>query len=137
MEIQEQIVKRLEDRLAVLKVSGVEIIPEDRKDLESSIRTAVEKIKGLCVVVQEIDGKVSKPNLPGPVFDDMALSILVHEYPLINRSKSDLTSKKLAKLICKALHHEKIEAGILLAKGYFYQQDSVYLTYSADFSISR
>lgn len=137
MEIQEQIVKRLENRLAVLKVSGVEIIPEDRKDLESSIRTAVEKIKGLCVVVQEIDGRVTKPNLPGPVFDDMTLSILVHEYPLINRTKSDLTAKKLAKLICSALHHEQIEAGILLSKGYFYQQDSVYLTYSADFTISK
>jgi len=131
---QEQIVELLKADDDVAAVEN--ILSEDRKDLVSKIRSDLAKL-GLCIVVQTLDEKVSSPNLPGPVYDDVTVSVVVHENVLINRSKTDTTCRQIAKAVSAALHQKKLEGcGLMLSKGIFYQQDSTALTYAVDFIIS-
>jgi hypothetical protein len=115
-------------------LSDIEVISEERKDLISAIDTALSQL-GMAIVIQTVDAKVSKPNLPGPVFDALEISVLVHENVLINRDQSDRTAHAVAKDIAEALHQKSLEGsgGLLLCKGIFYQPESRVLTYSVDF----
>jgi len=133
---QDQIVEMLKKSEAVAAVEN--IIAEDRQDLLNKITSDLNKL-GLCIVVQTIDEKVSHPNKPGPVYDDVILSVVVYENVLINRSKTDTTCRQIAKAISSALHQQRLDGGtgrMLLSKGIFYQQDSKVLTYAVDFQIS-
>lgn len=133
---QDQIVEMLKKSADVAAVEN--ITAEDRQDLVNIITTNLNKL-GLCIVVQTIDEKVTHPNKPGPVYDDVTLSVMVYENVLINRSKTDTTCRQIAKAISAALHHKRLDGGTgrqLLSKGIFYQQDSKALTYAVDFQIS-
>jgi len=133
---QDQIVEMLKKSADVAAVEN--ITAEDRQDLVNIITTNLNKL-GLCIVVQTIDEKVTHPNKPGPVYDDVTLSVMVYENVLINRSKTDTTCRQIAKAISAALHHKRLDGGTgrqLLSKGIFYQQDSKVLTYAVDFQIS-
>ena len=131
---QEQIVELLKDDESVAAVDN--IIAEDRKDLINKIQRDLAKL-GLCIVVQTLDEKVSNPNLPGPVYDDVTVSVLVHENTLVNRARTDTTCRQMAKSVSAALHQKKLDGcGLMLSKGIFYQQDSTALTWAVDFIIS-
>lgn len=137
---QEQIVEMLKDSADVAAVEN--ITAEDRQDLVNKITSDLNKL-GLCIVVQTIDEKVTYPNKPGPVYDDVTVSVVVYENVLINRSKTDTTCRQIAKAVSEALHHQRLETERgpgtgrqLLSKGIFYQADSKVLTYAVDFQIS-
>ncbi len=134
LDPQEQIVELLKADAAVAAVEN--IIAEDRKDLINKIQRDLAKL-GLSIVVQTLDEKVSNPNLPGPVYDDVTVSVVVHEKPLINRARTDTTARQMAKAVSAALHQKKLDGcGLMLSKGIFYQQDSTALTWAVDFIIS-
>jgi len=100
---QEQIVEMLKDAADVAAVEN--IIAEDRHDLVNKITADLNKL-GLSIVVQTIDEKVTYPNKPGPVYDDVTVSVVVYENVLINRSKTDTTCRQIAKAVSAALHHQ-------------------------------
>jgi len=102
--------------------------------LVNGIKTQLAKL-GLCAVVMEIDGNVTSENLPGPVFDDLLISVVVYENTLINRSKTDLTAKKAAKLICQELHLKRVDGCMLRSKGYKKQDGGQYSVYACDFKL--
>ena len=114
--------------------SGITVICEDDKDLVNGIKTALAKL-GLCAIVMEIDGNVSSENLPGPVFDDLLISVVVYENTIINRSKTDLTAKKAAKLICQQLHLKRVDGCMLRSKGFKQQDGGQYSVYACDFRL--
>lgn len=119
-------------------LSDLPILSEERRDLVNQIEISLNKL-GLCIVIQEVDAKVTRPNLPGPVFDSYTFSVMVNENVLINRSKSDRTAKQVAKQVAEALHH-KIPTGApgpLLCLGVFFQPDDRVLTQRADFKIGE
>ena len=101
---QERIVEILQET-AIL--SDIKILAEDRKDLVTTINTALAKL-GLCVVVQMISARVTKPNKPGPVYDDVKFSAVVYENVMINRSKSDRTAHSVAENIAETLHQKRM-----------------------------
>jgi hypothetical protein len=117
-------------------LSSLEIMSEDRRDIVNAIESALNKL-GLCIIVQTVDAEVSKPNLPGPVFDPVTVSVQVHENVLLNRSKTDSTALKIAQDVASALHHQVVEGahGPLCCKGIFYQEQSRVLSYAVDFKI--
>ncbi len=114
--------------------SGITVICEDDKDLVNGIKTALAKL-GLVAIVMEIDGNVISENLPGPVFDDLLISVVVYENTLINRAKTDLTAKKAAKLICRQLHHKRVDDCMLRSKGFKKQEGGQYSVYACDFRL--
>lgn len=119
-------------------LSDLPILSEERRDLVNQIEINLNKL-GLVIVIQEVDAKVTKPNLPGPVFDSLTFSVMVHENVLINRSKTDRTAKQVAKQVAEALHH-KVPTGApgpLLCLGVFFQPDDRVLTQRADFKIGE
>jgi hypothetical protein len=133
---QDQIVELLKKSAVVATVEN--ITAEDRQDIVSKITNDLNKL-GLCIVVQTIDEKVTHPNKPGPIYDDVTCSVMVYENVLINRSKTNTTCRQIAKAISGALHHQRLDGGtgkMLLSKGIFYQQDSKVLAYAVDFQIS-
>ena len=129
--VQEQVFDWLEDGK---ETGGINVICEDDKDLVNGIKTQLAKL-GLCAVVMEIDGNVTSENLPGPVFDDLLISVVVYENTLINRSKTDLTAKKAAKLICQELHLKRVDGCMLRSKGYKKQDGGQYSVYACDFKL--
>jgi hypothetical protein len=114
--------------------SGIKVICEDDKDLVNGLSIALAKL-GLVAVVFEVDGNVTSENLPGPVFDDLLLSVVVYEVPMINRKKTDLTAKKAAKLICQQLHHKRVDGSMLRSKGFKKQDADSQLVYACDFRL--
>jgi hypothetical protein len=119
-------------------LSDIPVISEERQDLLIQINTALGKL-GLVIIIQEVEAKVTSPNLPGPVFDAFSISVLVHENVMINRSKSDRTAKQVAKQVAEALHH-KVPTGApgpLLALGVFFQEDPRVYSQRADFKIGK
>lgn len=123
---------------ATAALSDIPVISEERQDLVNQIETSLAKL-GLCIVIQTVDAKVSHPNLPGPVFDAMTVSVLVHENVLINRSKSDRTALAVAQDVALALHLKTIPGagGPLLCQSIQFQSDSRVLSYAVDFKIGQ
>lgn len=135
-EQQERIVALLQ---GTANLSDLTIIAEDRKDLLNTINTSLAKL-GLCAVVQTISAKVTKPNKPGPVYDDVRMSVVVYENPTINRSKSDRTAQSVAEDISEALHQKRLNADgtgkLLLVEGVLPQDDSNLFVVAVDVTIN-
>lgn len=133
---QERIVEILENTPVL---SDIKILAEDRKDLVTTVNTSLAKL-GLCAVVQTLSARVTKPNKPGPVFDDVKLSVVVYENVLINRSKSDRTAQSVAEEIAETLHQARLnEDGtgkMLLVEGVIPQTDSDLFVVAVDFSLN-
>lgn len=132
LSIQEQIKQLLDDGE---HTSAIKVLLDDDKDLVANLKKTLGQTLGLCAVVMEIDGNVSSENLPGPVFDDLLISVVVYENAILNRSKSDLTCKKAAKLICQRLHHQRVDGSALRSKGYKKQDHSLFSVYACDFRL--
>jgi len=117
-------------------LSAFPVLSENRRDIISEIEKSLNQL-GLCIIVQTVDAEISKPNLPGPVFDPVSVSVQVHENVLINRAKTDTTALKVAQDVARALHHKNVRGahGPLCCRGIFYQEQSRVLTYSVDFKI--
>lgn len=116
------------------KTGSMTIILEDDKDLVTKINSSLAKL-GLCAIVMEIDGNVTSENLPGPVFDDLLISVVVYENVIINRAKTDLTAKKAAKLICQQLHGKRVDGCMLRSKGFKKQDSNDLSVYACDFRL--
>lgn len=132
LTIQEKVIELLENGE---ETSRIAVLKDDDKELVSEIKRLLGPVKGLCAVVMEIDGNVSSENLPGPVFDDLLISVVVYENVMINRNKSDLTAKKAAKQICQELHFKRVDGSMLRSKGYKKQDHSQYSVYACDFRL--
>lgn len=139
--MSEKVAKSMQEEIEALlnaneAVSDLDIVREERQDITTAVDISLKKL-GLCLVVSTLDLAVSRPNLPGPVFDKNTVSILVHENVLINRSRSDRTALDVAQDVAAALHHKTISGATapLLCKGIFYQDTVGALTYAVDFTI--
>jgi hypothetical protein len=139
--MSEELAKSIQEKIeALLKanddLSDLEIVREERQDLTTAVDISLKKL-GLCLVVQTLDLTVSRPNLPGPIFDKNTVSVLVHENVLIWRSKNDRTAHEVAQQVASALHHKTAEGATapLLCKGIFHQDTKGVLTYAVDFTI--
>lgn len=66
-------------------LSGVEIILDDEKALESRVEQAMARAGGLCLIVLRPEVDEIEPNLPGPFFK-VRQEIQVIEQPTVNRS---------------------------------------------------
>lgn len=119
-------------------LSDLEILAEERKDLLSAVNTSLKKL-GLCLLVQTLDMEVANPNLPGPLFDKLKLSVFVHENVLIWRTNNDRTALSVAQEVAAALHHKTLQGATspMLCKGIFYEHAKDALTYIVDFTIGH
>jgi hypothetical protein len=135
-EIQARIVAILQGTAALADLT---ILAEDRKDLITAISSSLAKL-GLCAIVQTISAKVTKPNLPGPVYGELRFSVVVYENVMINRSKFDRTAQDVAELISEALHQQRIgEDGTgkqLLSEGVLPQDGSEYNVFAVDLTLN-
>ncbi|MCE0484234.1 MAG: chitobiase/beta-hexosaminidase C-terminal domain-containing protein [Methylacidiphilales bacterium] len=90
-------------------LSGTQVvISEDPHDIVTAINAALNNI-GLGVLVLLPVAHVKDPNLPGPYFDPVEVTIKVYENPTINRSASinggnNPTCYAAAMQICADLH---------------------------------
>lgn len=96
--LQEVLVEQLktDERLAALN-----IIPEDKHDLATTISTALSQL-GLCLVVQTVSAGISNPNLSTPMFDSIAFAVEVWENKLLNQ---ELDAMSTAVAVVDALYH--------------------------------
>lgn len=87
-------------------LSQVEILAEDRMDLESAIQLAMAKL-GVVLVVQTVSVGVTHPNLPGPHFDAVKFTVVVGENTTLNRAPGSLQLDAISLAIATAqrLHH--------------------------------
>jgi hypothetical protein len=120
------------------ELGGVETLVEEQKDLASQVDIKLKQI-GLCIVVNTINPEVSRPNMPGPVFDKLTVSIDVHERPLLNRKHSGRTALSTAAEVAAALHGQPLAGtgAVLLCKGIYDVPESPVLTKSVDFTIGK
>ncbi len=130
-QLQQNIVDLLKNDSTL---ADLEILHHERKDLVNKINQLMLKL-GLCAIVQNFEMTVSKPNLPGPVFDQLKLSVLVVENALINRAKSDRTALSVAEEIAKALHHKTLEGSTLCCLGIFAQDHPRDIIWAVDFTL--
>lgn len=126
-------------------LSQVEIVSEDRSDLVSTIEMALAKV-GVCLVVGTVSAGVTNPNLPGPTFDSIRLTVSVTENVIINRSpgSAQLDAISLALAVARRLHHWRPSgtafAGftVLAAKNTIeYQQSDDLLAYDVNFTLGN
>jgi len=120
-------------------LSDLTIIAEERQDLVTTVNTSLAKL-GLCIIVQTLSAKVTKPNKPGPVYDDVKVSVVIYENVLINRSKSERTAMSVAEDVSAALHQKRLEKDgtgkMLLSEGVIPQQDSNLFVCAVDLTIN-
>ncbi len=141
--LQSSIVERLKGDPML---SQIEILAEDRLDLESAIQLAMAKL-GVVLVVQTVDVGVSNPNLPGPCFDAVRFAVAVVENVTLNRApgSSQLDALSLAISTAKRLHHWRpldVEnwSGytVLAAENTIqYQQSDDVLAYDVNFTLGN
>ena len=131
-ETMQNDIARILRETAVL--SDLTIIPEQKQDLLNEIDIALGQI-GMAVIVQTLNMTVKHPELPGPHFDALGLSVVVNENVLINRNTTDRTALRVAHEISKALHQKRIAGapGPILCTGIFFQPNPSILIYSVDF----
>ena len=139
--LQEAIVVRLkEDEL----LSQVEIMAEDRMDLEAAIQLAMAQL-GVVLVVQTVSVGVANPNLPGPNFDSVRFTVAVVENTTLNRApgSAQLDALSLAIATAQRLHHWRpVEVAqfsgytVLAASNTIeYQQSDDVLAYDVNFTL--
>lgn len=96
-------------------LAGVPVLTERLKDVESEIEralgglTATDSKAGLCVIVVTPQVKASKPNLPGPYFDQCAIVARVVERVAVNTGPggTGIAAWTAARSVAKALHHKR------------------------------
>ncbi len=110
----------LQDELkALLKskpfFSDILVLTENSKEMENEIAVQLGTLTpeggsiGVFVIIATPKCKVTRPNVPGPVFDDVTVLVRVIENPTINQGAGG--SKKRAEIIAReaamALHHAR------------------------------
>lgn len=132
---------------AVPYFGDIPVITERAKNLTNQIQLALGVIQGeggkngICCVVLTPRLKVSKPNIPGPYFDQVVLTVLTVEDPLLN-NESTGTRKPAADValaVAAILHHHTSPEGlygVINCTGVGLTSDqrfADYLLYSTDF----
>jgi hypothetical protein len=107
------------------------VITEKLQDIEASIQKALGPVtqgatnkSGACVIVITPQCRSTKPNMPGPYFDDVSLIVRAVENVLVNQAKDadgvlleSATGKAasfIAEKIAAALHHQQINQKIII-----------------------
>jgi hypothetical protein len=91
----------------------LEILTEDKGDIDTEIAQRVTSL-GLCVTVMFSGASEIKPNLPGPVFGSVRITVEVCENALTNRSNGGRTSLEVTEQAARILHQKRLESGRVL-----------------------
>lgn len=115
----------------------IPIFTEKLKDIENEIDTALGSLAGgACVVVITPKATVTKPNLPGPYFDDVVIVVRILENVLINQSPegTQVPASALAEGVAHALHLQHTGGGkIIICAGLSIVPDEANLIYDVTF----
>jgi hypothetical protein len=89
---------------AIFSDPSVTVISADPGDIETQINSALQQL-ALGVIIAPVSFKSTVPNLPGPFFDKVKMSIFVTENNTLNRQgDSFVTAQNLTVLVAAALH---------------------------------
>jgi len=89
-------------------MSGVEVTAQDEGDLDNKITIALGRL-GIHVAVMMAKARCSKPNLPGPVLDQIVMVVEVAENVELNRGAGGTGKTCLAVIErCLVLVHQKV-----------------------------
>ena len=110
-EIRSAISHKLQDELVLklksdAELANIDIFTEKTKDIETEIDNSLGSLKGICMIVITPRLKASKPNVPGPMFDNTTVVVRVIENVMINQdSGTKMPCLFVAELIATRLHH--------------------------------
>jgi hypothetical protein len=93
--------------------ADVKVISERQKDIENEIQVALGMLQGqggksgVCCLILTPRLRASKPNIPGPSFDQVAVSVLTVENPMVNTSTqgTNKAAADVALTVAGILHH--------------------------------
>jgi len=93
--------------------ADVKCITERQKDIETEIQMAIGALQGqggkagICCIILTPRLRSSKPNIPGPYFDQATVAVLTIENPMINISPKGTGKPAADVALCVAgvLHH--------------------------------
>jgi hypothetical protein len=66
--------------------SDYKVLTEDEGDIQFDYDAMIAQV-GLAIIVQAPTGKVSQPDIPGPLITDVSFDVWVSEAPTFNRSE--------------------------------------------------
>jgi hypothetical protein len=98
-QLQDDIVGRIQSDPFFASIT---VLPEYLNDIQNQIDIAIAKI-GICVVVSTPSARTSKPNIPGPIYDDIPIVIKVGDIPTLN--STGIPAIEAAEKIASVLHH--------------------------------
>lgn len=93
--------------------ADVKVIIERQKDLENEIQMALGVLQGqggksgVCVIIMTPRLRATKPDIPGPYFDQCTISALTVENPMFNTSPlgTNKPAADVALNVAGVLHH--------------------------------
>jgi hypothetical protein len=100
LAIEDEVVAAIE---AAPEFVDIPVLAADRGDLESNINEALNRIGQFVVVVVE-KMQVVHPNLPGPRYEMIRISVVVGERPAL-RPEGGKPAVELAEIILGLVHH--------------------------------
>ncbi len=83
--------------------ADIPVLLDNDAEIDARIRQSLAPLtgqggaSGICVVILFTSAKVTRPNIPGPLFDDLPLLVDTIEMPIVNRA--DGGTKKLAQAV--------------------------------------
>lgn len=93
-------------------LASVDAMTEERKDLTNEINKALRSL-GLVLVINTAVANATRPNQPGPTFDQIQFSVDVIENVLLNRAAtgSGIPALSAAYEVARALHWKQPSIG--------------------------
>lgn len=122
LAIEDEIAAAIE---ALPEFASVPVLAADRGDIESNINEAVNQV-GQWVVVAIDKVSVVHPDVPGPRFDLIRISVVVGERPA-TRPADGKPAVELAEIILSLLHHMSLDS-----TGQAVMADTEAMTYLAE-----
>lgn len=134
-EVQDSLANLLK---AQAEFSRLPVLTEKQKDIENEIERALGSLDcGACLIIVTPKATVTKPNLPGPYFDNVAVVVRVVENVLINQGSAgtQVPASKLAEQVAHACHHHHTAGNkIILCSGIAMVPDETNVVYDVTFN---
>lgn len=121
LAIEDEVVAAIE---AAPEFAGIPVLAADRGDIESNVDEAVNRVGQFVVVVVE-KMQVIHPDIPGPRYELIRISVVVGERPA-TRPSGGKPSVELAEIIMGLVHHLDLDV-----TGQTVMADTEALTYLA------
>lgn len=134
-EVQDSLANLLK---AQAEFSRLPVLTEKQKDIESEIERALGALDcGACLIIVTPKATVTKPNLPGPYFDNVSIVVRVVENVLINQGTAgtQVPASQLAEQVAHACHHQHTAGSkIIICSGIAMVPDETNVVYDVTFS---